>query len=106
MEVATVEFLRIWFTPSKPRQARISPSSSSSMRVMPDAPPAAIPKPFSRPRPTAVAPSATAFTMSVPRRNPPSTRISARPATAATTSGTTSMLPRPWSSWRPPWFET
>ena len=28
------------------------------------------------------------------------------PATAATTSGSTVMLPRPWSSWRPPWFDT
>src|SRR5215207_11355320 len=36
---------------------------------------------------TARAPSARAFTTSVPRRTPPSTRTSARPPTASTTAG-------------------
>ena len=58
------------------------------------------------PMPTVCAPSAMAFTTSVPRMKPPSTMIVARPPTAFTTSGSTSIEPRPWSSWRPPWLET
>ena len=48
--------------------------------------------------PTVVAPSAIAFTTSVPRMKPPSTQTSARPATACTISGRTAALPKPWSS--------
>src|SRR3982074_1137580 len=59
-----------------------------------------------RPMPTRPAPAAIALTMSVPRQNEPSTMILARPATALTISGRTCIAPRPWSSWRPPWFDT
>ncbi len=52
------------------------------------------------------APSATAFTTSEPRRTPPSRITSARPATASTISGRTSIGDGAWSSWRPPWFDT
>ena len=60
----------------------------------------------SRPMPTSSAPSAIALTMSVPRQKPPSIQTLARPSTASTTSGSTSIAPRPWSSCRPPWLET
>ena len=85
---------------------RISCSSSSSMRTTPARPAAAMAKPVSRPMPTASAPRIIALTTSAPRRIPPSTITSARPAAARTTSGRTSIAPRPWSSWRPPWLDT
>jgi hypothetical protein len=44
--------------------------------------------------PTAVAPSASALKMAVPRRIPPPTNTGMRPLTAATTSGRQSMLAR------------
>src|SRR5258705_8709666 len=47
------------------------------------------------PIPTIWAPSAMALTTSVPRMKPPSTMTTLRPATAFTTSGSTSMEPRP-----------
>ena len=36
----------------------------------------------------------------------PSIITFARPRTAAITSGSTSIEPRPWSNCRPPWFDT
>src|SRR5271166_4943451 len=49
---------------------------------------------------------ASALTMSVPRRKPLSTSTGMRPATAPTISGNASIVARPLSSTRPPWFET
>ena len=40
-------------------------------------------------------PAAIALMMSVPRQKPPSTMMAARPATASTISGNTSIAPRP-----------
>ena len=37
---------------------------------------------------------------------PPSRITSARPSTASTISGSTSIGEGAWSSWRPPWFDT
>jgi hypothetical protein len=48
------------------------------------------------------APSASAFSVSVPRRTPPSISTGTRPATASTTSGSASRLAATPSSWRPP----
>ena len=55
---------------------------------------------------TARAPIASALTMSVPRRKPESTSTGRRPSTASTISGRASMVERPMSSSRPPWFDT
>jgi len=44
--------------------------------------------------------------MSVPRRKPLSTSTATRPPTAATISGSASMVERPLSSLRAPWLET
>ena len=48
----------------------------------------------------------SALTMSEPRRKPESTRIGIRPFTASTISGSASMVERPESSERAPWFDT
>src|SRR6185503_11022097 len=93
-------------TPRRPSAMRISSSRSSSVRTRPGTPAAARPRPARRPRPTVVAPSASALTTSVPRMKPPSTQTSARSLTAWTMSGSTAAVPRPCSSWRPPWLET
>ncbi len=53
----------------------------------------------------AVAPAATAFTMSLPRRTPPSQMISVRPPTASATGATRENVAGEPSSWRPPWFD-
>jgi len=102
------------------RFARLT-ASSDSEKPSPDAPLAHSTEVFDaaaaaprRPQPGTVAkarravsaPRAIALRMSEPRTKPPSTTISARPATAAATSGRTSIVARPWSSWRPPWLET
>ncbi len=93
----------------QPRSA--SPSSiSSRSRVStsrtPASPPTASPQAAARPTSVARAPSASAFSTSAPRRMPPSTYTSQRPATASTTSGSASSVAGAPSSWRPPWFET
>ena len=53
----------------------------------------------------AVAPRATALTMSLPRRTPPSQMISTRPPTASATGATRSRAAGASSSCRPPWFD-
>ena len=55
-----------------------------------------------RPIRTAFAPSASAFSTSVPRRTPPSSSTCARPSTASTTSSNTSIGAATLSSCRPP----
>ena len=55
---------------------------------------------------TATAPSASAFSTSLPRRTPPSTSTGTAPPTASTTSGSTSSVADDPSSCRPPWFDT
>ena len=89
-------------TPNNAIAVRSSNSTSSSIRSSAGSPPAASAQACMRPVATAVAPSAIAFRMSVPRMKPPSTMTGARPRTAATTSGNTSSVPVAWSSWRPP----
>ncbi len=54
----------------------------------------------------AVAPAATALTMSLPRRTPPSQMISVRPPTASATGATSVNVAGAPSSWRPPWFDS
>ena len=54
---------------------------------------------------TPVAPRATALTMSLPRRTPPSQMISVRSPTASTTGATRSIGAGAESSWRPPWLD-
>src|SRR5712672_2606007 len=56
--------------------------------------------------PTAVAPRASAFRTSVPRRTPPSMSTGMRPPTASTASTSTPIVACPLSSARPPWLET
>ena len=51
------------------------------------------------------APSATAFTMSLPRRTPPSQMTAMESPTASFTGATSSMGGGAPSSWRPPWFD-
>ncbi len=53
----------------------------------------------------AVAPSASALTMSPPRRTPPSQMIWVRSPTACATGATSSIGAGAPSSWRPPWFD-
>ena len=53
-----------------------------------------------------VAPRATALTMSLPRRTPPSQMISMRPPTASATGATRSTVAGAESSWRPPWLDS
>ena len=55
---------------------------------------------------TASAPTASALTMSEPRRTPPSQITSTRSPTASTISGRRSNDAGAPSSWRPPWLET
>jgi hypothetical protein len=55
---------------------------------------------------TALAPSASALSTSLPRRTPPSMNTSARPRAASTISGRTSSEPGTASIWRPPWLDT
>ena len=58
-----------------------------------------------RPRPRS-RPCASALAMSVPRRKPESTSTGTLPPTASRISGRASMVERPLSSARPPWFDT
>jgi len=83
-----------------------SSSRISSMRTTPAWEAAARAQPCRRPSATTSAPRATAFRMSPPRWTPPSRTMRACPLTARAISGSVSRLPRPWSIWRPPWFET
>ena len=53
-----------------------------------------------------VAPSASALTMSPPRRTPPSQTMSRSPPTASATGATRSTIPGAESSWRPPWLDS
>ena len=55
---------------------------------------------------TALAPKAKALNISEPRLNPLSTKTGILPPTASTTSGKLSIVARPLSSARPPWFYT
>src|SRR5262245_45093731 len=84
---------------------RNSARSNSSTRSTPSCPNAPSPQRPGRPMPTAFAPSASAFTISVPRRKPLSTSTGILPA-ASMISGSASMVERPLSSLRPPWLET
>src|SRR3989454_906223 len=92
--------------PQRPIVVRTSSRRISKARATPAAPSAARPHRIVRPIATIFAPRANAFTTSVPREKPPSTTISARPATASTMGGSASMVDCVWSSWRPPWLET
>src|SRR5215472_4908352 len=74
----------------------------SSARATPASPAAASPYAYARPQSTAFAPRQRAFTISVPRRIPPSIRISTCPFTAFTTSGSTRKEEGTQSSCRPP----
>src|SRR5581483_7450222 len=85
---------------------RISAWSSSRTRRAPASPSTVSPQSGGRPTSTAAAPSASAFTTSVPLRTPPSTSTSTRPSTASTTSGSASIVAETPSSCLPPWFET
>ena len=86
--------------PGRPRRARISIA-----RAAPASPAAATPYKVARPTSTPFAPSASALTMSEPRRKPPSIITTASPA-ASTISGSASIVASEPSSWRPPWFDT
>ena len=70
-------------------------SKISNIRTTPAGPAAARPKPCIRPMPTASAPSAMAFTTSVPRQILPSTTTSDLLSMASTISGRTAQEPRP-----------
>jgi hypothetical protein len=61
---------------------------------------------YGRPTPTALAPIASALTMSVPRRKPLSIKTGMRPFSAATISVNMSIVAGTPSLTRPPWFET
>src|ERR1700682_5522440 len=78
----------------------------SRTRSPPLWPNAASPHSDGRPMQTAWAPSASALTMSKPRRKPLSTKTGMRPPTASTISGRASIVARPRSPNRPPWLET
>ena len=78
----------------------------SITRSTPASPAAASAHACGRPMRTAFAPNARAFKISVPRRIPPSMRISVRPPTASTIAGNISILAGMLSNRRPPWFET
>src|SRR5262245_52789739 len=67
----------------------------SSKRWMPAAPNAPSAHRLARPRHTALAPSAIALTMSLPRRKPLSTSTGIFPPTASTISGSTSSVAGP-----------
>ncbi len=69
--------------------------SSSSNRCTPSAPYAARPHITGRPKSTPCAPSASAFRMSLPRRNPPSMKMGALPPTASTIAGSISIRTAP-----------
>src|SRR5580704_1207802 len=64
------------------------------------------PPDIGRPTPTAVAPVHRALQISAPRRKPESISTGMRPPTASTISGSASMVARPESSLRAPWFDT
>src|SRR5208282_3127331 len=53
----------------------------------------------------ATAPAATALTMSLPRRTPPSQMIAVRPSVASTTGATRENGAGDPSTWRPPWLD-
>ena len=59
-----------------------------------------------RPKNTALAPSARAFSTSMPRRMPPSRRTGILPPTASTHSGSAISVGTAPSYARPPWFDT
>ena len=67
-------------TPSRPISRSISSRKMSSARLTPSLPAAATPYSAARPTNTASAPSISAFRMSVPRLNPPSTISAIRSA--------------------------
>src|SRR5262245_30585614 len=86
-------------------------STSSRLRMSrtlstPAWPKAASPQMYGRPMQMPLAPRASALKISVPRRNPPSMRTGSLPWTPSTTSGRHSIVPRPPSCARPPWFDT
>ncbi len=92
-------------TPSNAIVRRTSAASRSSTVSTPSSPPAASPYRYALPAMHAVAPRASALTMSLPRRTPPSQMISTRPPTWSATGATRSRAAGASSSWRPPWFD-
>ena len=87
------------------RLSRIRRAGCAALRRR-RAPRAASPYSGARPSSTALAPSARALAMSLPRRTPPSTSTSSRPPTAASTAGSIASPLGAASSWRPPWLES
>ena len=100
--------VRSWIDPC-PRARR--DSSMPSCRIWrtwrtPSSPAAARPHRNARPISTALAPSASALTTSLPRRTPPSSTTSIWSPTASTTAGSIRMEAGTPSTLFPPWLDT
>mmetsp|Transcript_2440 Transcript_2440/g.8579 ORF Transcript_2440/g.8579 Transcript_2440/m.8579 type:complete len:218 (-) Transcript_2440:579-1232(-) len=109
---------RLWCTTCEGRRCStvVQPMSCSAMTsssfmslstcLTPSSPECARPHTTGLPMNTALAPSAKALITSVPRITPPSRYTSARPPTAETMAGSTSMVAGTVSSCRAPWLLT
>ena len=82
----------IFATPDIPISSASSVRNSSITRATPSRPNDAIPHKYGRAIPTAAAPMASAFKISVPRRNPPSTNTGILPSAAWTHSSSASIV--------------